>query len=191
MEELDISRETIDRLKEYQDLLLKWNKSFNLIGTKEKENIWFRHIVDSAQLLNFIKTKNIELLDVGSGAGLPGIVLSICGIKKVFLVESNAKKCSFLLQASRISSNKIEIINDRAENLSMECDILTCRAFASVTRIFEATEGIAVREKYLLLKGKNYFSELKNAGQTAIIHDSITCETGKILEIHGTNIRRN
>src|SRR5690606_9447814 len=125
------SRETLQRLKEYQALLLKWNKAINLISKSTEENCWERHILDSLQLLNYIQDKDIHLVDIGSGAGLPGIVLSIAGVRRVTIVESDQRKCSFLLQASKLSSNKIEIVNDRIENLKgLSCDILTARAFA-------------------------------------------------------------
>lgn len=186
MENLIVSRE---KLEEYVRLLLKWNKACNLISPKDEPDIWSRHILDSLRLMDFIKDLDCEVLDIGSGGGLPGIVLSLCGVKKVVLVESNSKKCSFLLQAAQISSNKIEVVNDRVENLRMECDFLTCRALAPLYKILGLTKNIAVRKKYLLLKGENLFEEIKKAQKEIKFHYNI--RQGRILEIDGKNICRS
>lgn len=184
---LNISRETIESLKSYQELVFKWNKTINLISNKSLEGFWERHIVDSLQLLKFIDNRDISLIDVGSGAGLPGIVLSIAGVKNVTLVESDVRKSAFLLQAAGISSNKVNIINDRIENVSSSCDILTCRAWTNIDNIFNLTNNIRVDDKYLLLKGERYGSELELAKQNwkfdYIEANSITSATGKIIEI--------
>jgi len=182
-----VSREEHKRLLEYNNLLLKWNKAMNLISFKTVNDILYRHILDSLQLLKFISDKNISLVDVGSGAGFPAIVLSICGISEVTLIESDSRKAAFLLQASDLSSGVIRIENNRVENLSLECDILTARAFSSLDSIFDYTKKIKVRDKYLLHKGKTYKSELQDARKRWLfdvkIHDSITSRGGKILEI--------
>ncbi len=187
-----VSRENQVQLREYSDLLMKWNKKINLVSSNSLKDIEQRHILDSIQLLNYIKEKNISVLDLGSGAGLPGIVLSICGIKKVVLVESNERKAAFLLQASKISFESIEIKNSRAETLSaLSCDIVTSRAFADLSSIFNYCRNIEVKEKFLLLKGKKYEEEIAEARKHWLfkvkIHDSITSKEGKILEI--TNVK--
>jgi len=183
---LSISRETIERLKKFEELILKWNQKINLVSSNS-DQLWQRHIIDSIQLLEFIESKNIDLLDVGSGAGFPGVVLSIAGVKKVTLVESDSKKAAFLLQAASLSSNKIFIINDRIENVSLQCDILTSRAWANINNIFKFSKKIIVRDKYLLLKGKNYVSELEKAKNEwefeYNIENSITSLESKIIEI--------
>ncbi|MDC0865245.1 16S rRNA (guanine(527)-N(7))-methyltransferase RsmG, partial [Rickettsiaceae bacterium] len=132
-----VSREEHKRLLEYSNLLLKWNKAMNLISFKTVNDILYRHILDSLQLLKFISDKNISLVDVGSGAGFPAIVLSICGISEVTLIESDSRKVAFLLQASDLSPGVIRIENNRVENLSLECDILTARAFSNLDSIFD------------------------------------------------------
>lgn len=183
-----VSCEIYERLVEYQKLLLKWNKSINLISPSTSDEIFERHILDSLQLLNFIKNKNVSIIDLGSGAGLPGIILSIAGVKKVTLIESDARKAAFLLQASRLSDEKTEIINDRIENISgLKCDIITSRAFASLEKIFAFAKNIALKDKYLLHKGATYEQEIADAEKHWLfkskVHDSITSNYGKILEI--------
>lgn len=182
-----VSREVITRLKKYQQLVFHWNNKFNLISASSTEKFWLRHIIDSLQLLKFIAGQNISLIDVGSGAGLPGVVLSIAGIKKVTLIESQTKKAAFLLQAAQLSDHKITIINQRAEAQILSCDILTARALGDLNTIFAQTKNIIVSTKYLLPKGHNYQLELtataKNWRFDYIIHDSLTRTDSKILEI--------
>ena len=187
-----VSREKQDKLQQYIDLLIKWNKKINLVSPLSIKDVEHRHVLDSIQLLKYIAKKDISVLDLGSGAGLPGIILSICGIKRVMLVESDKRKAAFLLQASKISSESIEIKNSRVENLSaVSCDIVTARAFADLSSIFDYCKGIEVKEKFLLPKGKSYAEEIVQARKHWLfkvnIHDSITSVDGKILEI--TNVK--
>ncbi len=182
-----IPREIIEKLKEYQELVLKWNNTINLVSHNSVRDFWLRHVIDSLQLLQYIDNKDICLIDVGAGAGFPGIVLSIAGIKSVTLIESDIRKCVFLEKASNISDNNIKVINQRTEKTEFDCNILVCRAFAPLSMIFSYTENIVVKEKFLLLKGKNYYAELeaakKNWSFDYSVHKSMTSEEGKILEI--------
>ena len=102
-----VSREALKRIVEFERLLLKWNKTINLVSKTTEDKFWQRHILDSLQLLKYIKGKDIHVIDVGCGAGLPGIVLSIAGIKNVSLVETDSRKVAFLYQAAKISNNNV------------------------------------------------------------------------------------
>lgn len=182
-----VSREAFEKIIEFEKLLLKWNKTINLISAKTSRDIMNRHILDSLQLLPLID-KNSKIIDLGSGAGFPAIILSIAGIKDITLIESDSRKTAFLLQASKLSTNNIEIINDRIENIdNLQCDIITSRAFAELYSIFEFSSKIKVRNKFLLHKGAGYKNEILKAQKhwlfNKTVHDSITSETGKILEI--------
>lgn len=183
----NISRETIDALEKYQSLTLKWNKTINLVSCNTEHEFWVRHILDSLQLMKYINDQNIHLIDVGSGGGFPGIVLSIAGIKNVTLVESDIRKSIFLLQASKISSNKVKVLNQRIEGVKLDCDILTSRAFAQLEKIFVYTKHINVRNKYLLFKGEQYQKEIeitkKRWSFCHSVYDSETSNNSKILEI--------
>lgn len=183
-----VSREEYSRLMEYKDLLLKWNNTINLISPQTIHEVLERHIVDSLQLLSFIEDKDVSIIDLGSGGGLPGIILSIAGIRKVTLIESDSRKAAFLLQAAKLSNGDVEVINDRLENIvDLECDIVTSRAFADLNKMFDLSQNIAVRDKYLLHKGKKYKEEIREAKKHWLfgskVHDSITSDSGKILEI--------
>lgn len=192
---LNVSREEIDILKNYQKLVLKWNDKINLIAVGTAKKFWLRHIIDCLQLLSFIKDKNIHVVDIGSGAGLPGVILSICGVELVTLIESDIRKSAFLLQAASLSSNKINIHTIRVEDIKIDCDILTARAFADLSTIFDLTKNITVKNKYLLLKGKNYQREVLKAKEKWSFdykkYNSITSEQSKILEICNLDDKNN
>lgn len=182
-----VSREAFEQIVEFEKLLLKWNKTINLISAKTSEDIMNRHILDSLQLLPLIDL-DAKIIDLGSGAGFPAIILSIAGIENITLIESDSRKTAFLVQASKLSNNNIRVINDRIENIdNLECDIVTSRAFAELNSIFEYSSKIKIRNKFLLHKGAGYKNEILKAQKhwlfNKTVHDSITSETGKILEI--------
>ena len=91
-----VSRETLDKLSLYVDLLIKWQGQINLVGQSSLGGVWGRHMLDSAQIFTYIINQNKSLLDLGSGAGFPGLVLSIMGVSNIVLIESSQKKCAFL-----------------------------------------------------------------------------------------------
>ncbi len=187
IDNLNVSR---GGLIEYQSLLLKWNKSINMISKNSEYDLWERHILDSLQLIKYIKLDE-RVVDIGSGAGLPGVILSIGGVKDVTLVESDSRKAVFLRQASKLSLNKINIIEERLDNnFESDYDILTCRGFGSINNILQLTSNLKL-SKMLLLKGKNCDKEVIEASKhwlfNVLLHDSITGD-GKIVEI--SNIKR-
>ena len=110
----DVSRETLARLEVYVALLRKWQKALNLIGRGTTGDIWQRHVADSAQLLRHAPPEG-DWLDLGSGAGLPGLVVAICGNRPVTMVESDGRKCTFLREAARATDARVEICNSRIE----------------------------------------------------------------------------
>jgi 16S rRNA (guanine527-N7)-methyltransferase len=159
----NVPHETWQKFLEYESLLLKWNKNINLISKNSIPDLWNRHILDSAQLINFIDNKSMLLLDVGSGAGLPGIILSILGMQKVILVDSDQRKCSFLSEVKRILGLDIEVINDRVESIeNVKVDIITARGFASLNEIFKSVQNIHYK-RMLVLKGESTKNEIIKA----------------------------
>lgn len=187
---LDVSRETEQILENYVSLLLKWNKKINLISPKTENEIWSRHILDSAQLVKYIPSDAKNILDFGSGAGLPGIVLAILTRAKVLLVESDIKKCAFLQEAANLLPNKnIVIINDRIENIDViESDIITARALASLSDLFSLTDNFIYKTKIcLFLKGENIVEEIKDVENNYQfdykLYNSLTNPKSFIIEI--------
>ncbi len=181
-----VSRETFLRLSLYVKLLLKWNDKINFIGKSTEDIIWDRHIKDSLQLMKFIKKQEI-IMDFGTGAGFPGMVISIAGENKVILVEKNSKKCAFLRQV-KLATNSCAIIKNCTieETKDNNVDTITCRAFASLVKIFEISAGY--KAKLLLLRGANYKNEIEEALANnwrfnLQVHPSETCEESAILII--------
>ena len=195
IEKCKVSRETVDRLKTYQQLVLEWNHRFNLISKQSETVIWERHILDSLQLCEYIKAQDKILLDLGAGAGFPGIVIAIAA-KQLFpkltvhLVESIAKKVSFLNMVKDTLELNAVIHHDRIENIKLKnVDIITSRALASLPKLLEYSISFCNKNtKMLFLKGEKWESEVKEALQlrnfefTAM--SSQTDEKGKILYIN-------
>jgi len=186
----DVSRETFESLEEYVSLLCKWNQSMNLIGKATEREIWQRHIIDSLQLIPLFPKEYKTITDIGSGGGLPGIVLAISTKKVTHLIESNQKKAIFLNQASSLCQKNIHIHNNRVESLSpWESDILTARAFAPLEKIFEWSGDFIKKSKIcLFLKGQNVVEEITEASRCwdfeYEIIQSQTSNNGKILRVH-------
>jgi len=186
--------ETLSKLQTYQSLLLKWQKSVNLVSNNTLEDSWNRHFVDSAQLAKLVSKTNPKLVDIGSGGGFPGMVLAIMLEGEVHLIESDQKKCIFLSEVSRETKTKVIIHNDRIETSSISSiDYITSRACANVSQLLEWTEKLVSHEtKCLFLKGKNYYIEIDDAKKDwhfdITLHPSVTDKESAILEI--CNIRR-
>ena len=191
-----VSRETYDRLCLFQKILIKWQKSINLISKNTIENTWERHFLDSAQLYKFVRDIEGNIIDFGSGAGFPGMVLAIMGKKNIHLVESDYKKCVFLKEIAMLTETDITIHNCRIEELNfINVDLVTCRALASLKNLIHYVEvfinkSFGERQQYpklLFLKGKSYFSEIIELNKIKKIsfeeYPSITDKDGRILYI--------
>jgi len=172
---INFSEAQLSLVKEYLNLVYKHNKKFNLIGTKDKEGILVRHILDSISILKYKKylfynTDNVEkVLDVGTGAGLPGVILSIFLRDKLFyLLDKTLKKINFLnLLVKELKLENIMIIRGRAEELAKEklyrenFDIVLTRAVASFNILSELIIPFCrINGKIIFYKSKNIFNEL-------------------------------
>lgn len=159
-----VSRETSDKLMHYVMLLTKWQKSINLVSHKTIGEVWQRHILDSAQLVNYLPKEPIRILDLGSGAGLPAVILAILTDHEIELVESDTRKCAFLQTALRETGSRAVIHNERLETLEpRHADIITARAFAPLDRMLSWTEKQHQDgQVFWLLKGRGVNEELTN-----------------------------
>lgn len=171
----------------YAALLVKWNQAINLVAKTTIDDLFVRHIEDSAQLYTLLDPEDV-VVDLGSGAGLPGVILSYMGVREVYLVESDKRKAAFLHEASRISPNKVTIINDRIENVThLQPTVITARALAPLTKLLEFAVNIGFTKKCLFLKGKNYQSEIDEAqikyNFKYNVYNSTTENNSCILEI--------
>ncbi|MDE0808578.1 MAG: 16S rRNA (guanine(527)-N(7))-methyltransferase RsmG [Alphaproteobacteria bacterium] len=162
---LSVSRETLDRLIIYSILLAKWQRAINLVSPKSLRDCWRRHFLDSGQLQSLIPSNSNSLLDIGSGAGFPGMVLAILGVRNVVLVESDHRKCMFLREVSRETSTAVTIINDRIEKVSPEqYDVVTSRACASLDVLLNyARPYVGEASVCLFPKGRTVDEELTTA----------------------------
>jgi 16S rRNA (guanine527-N7)-methyltransferase len=189
---MKVSRETIlCKLEIYKNLLKSWNKKINLTSKNIDLNL---HIKDCLQLAAMIDSDE-SVIDIASGNGMPGLILAISGIKDVTLVESNYKKAVFLLHASSVLGNKVNVVNKRAEDISGQCEVLTSKAFSSMQKLLSCTVGIKVNSRYLLQRGGYRIEEdmliSRNRKLSFFLHQSIAFQNCKILELRNANNCRN
>lgn len=162
IDRLNVSRETMDRLAAYVALVEKWQKRVNLVSASTLPDIWIRHIWDSAQLVPLIPAETGRILDVGSGAGFPGLVLAaFCGAE-CHLVESDQKKAVFLQTVIRETGIPAIVHNCRIESLpSVAPDIITARALAPLDRLLDLLAAqMQPGTRCLFLKGAQAEAEL-------------------------------
>lgn len=157
-------------LEEYVRLLEKWNKSINLVAKSTLEAVWERHIADSAQLFSEVPSTTKSLADLGSGGGLPGMVLAIIANEampdmSVTLVESDARKCAFLTTAATKLGLGVKVKNERIEQLDpLGADVITARALTSLDRLLEFAQRHGKEAgQCLFLKGQDHRKEIVDA----------------------------
>tara|TARA_B100000029_G_scaffold92593_1_gene82523 strand:- start:967 stop:1602 length:636 start_codon:yes stop_codon:yes gene_type:complete len=140
---VQVSRETISSLKKYEDLLIKYNSGLNLVGKSTINEIWSRHFLDSAQVIDLIDKNINSCIDIGSGAGFPGLVLALLLKHKKSqvnfkILEKSPKKCNFLKLVSSELGLDTEIICQDIKNIKkINCDFAIARAFKPLPEIFE------------------------------------------------------
>ncbi|CAN5493078.1 16S rRNA (guanine(527)-N(7))-methyltransferase RsmG [soil metagenome] len=189
----DVSRESYERLKVYVDLLRMWQGRINLIGPATVSDIWERHVADSLQLLPLLAPETKVLVDLGSGAGLPGLVVAIAGSLDVHLFESNLKKGAFLREAIRQTGASATIHTMRIEaagNLAaaIHADAVTARALAPLPRLLSLAEPFLGNGAIgYFHKGQDVDAELTAARKSWRIradrHPSLTDSRGSILVV--------
>ena len=167
---LNVSRETFLRLKEYEKLLFKWNAKINLVSKSTLDNFWNRHVLDSAQFLSSVSEKAGKWVDLGSGGGLPGLVVAILSdesepVNKLFLVEADVRKAVFLKTVCRELGLKVEVYNNRIEELPpMSANIVSARALAPLkTLCLYAKNHLEKDGVAVFAKGENWKAELVEA----------------------------
>lgn len=160
--QIDVSRETMDRLAAYVALVEKWQQRVNLVSASTLPDIWMRHIWDSAQLAPLVPASTGRILDVGSGAGFPGLVLAALCDAELHLVESDQKKAVFLQTVIRETGIRAIVHNRRIESLPpIGAGIVTARALASLDRLLDFLEAQLVPgTRCLFLKGARVEAEL-------------------------------
>jgi len=160
-----VSRETMERLHIYADVLADWNSRMNLVARSTLEDVWHRHMLDSAQLFPLIQKDTKVLVDLGSGAGFPGLVLAIMGIPEVHLIESTGKKVSFLQTVAEQTAVSIKIHNNRIETVKpFIADVITARALAPLDKLLGYARPFSGPDtQHIYLKGQHVGDELTEA----------------------------
>ena len=196
LQRLGVSRETLDRFALHLRLLTKWQPTINLVGPATLADAWHRHVLDSVQLFPLLPPESRVLVDLGSGAGFPGMTLALMGIESVHLIESDARKAAFLREVARETSAPVTVHAKRVDAVrALVADTVTARALAPLTDLvsmslpFMAPTGVC-----LFPKGRTAEDELTAAGQSWRMQverfNSVTDRSATILrlsEISATN----
>jgi len=197
IKKFNVSRETIEKLNKYKDFLISSNKLLNLIGKTTENHIFSRHFTDSAQIYDLIEDKS-EIIDLGSGAGFPGVILKILmDYNKIdgniTLIEKSPKKCKFLQDLTDKLDLTVKIVNLKTENFKLnKISTIVSRAFKSTVDTMDILlKNNDKIESIILLKGKTYQQELDDAKKKYTFDvekfRSITSDESFILKI--TNIK--
>ena len=188
--DLGFSDSSIEKIKKFNNHLLEYNKSYNLISKSTENNIWYRHILDSAQIIKYIDFSKINnLADFGSGAGFPGLIIALHAENPAFhvkLYEKSPVKRDFL----RDVKNNLNLKNISIENNVYEkevlADVIVCRAFKKLDEIIDISREIVKKpHKLIILKGKNAQTEINNVSldpnYSYKLEKSITDDDSKII----------
>lgn len=188
------------KLQQFVAILEEWNSKMNLVSKNSFTEVWSRHILDSAQLINYIPATTKHLVDIGSGAGFPGIVLAILlqernPAAKVTLIESITKKTVYLNDVcEKLALQNVEIVNNRVENTVFKAvDVITARAVASLDILCGYAKHIGQPQtKMLFLKGQKWGEEDELAGQhwnyDLTVYPNKQCLDAVVLEL--TSLRK-
>ena len=194
-----VSRETITSLKKYENLLIKANKNLNLIGNSTINIIWERHFLDSAQVIDFIDKNDKSMLDLGSGAGFPGLVIAILAKDrkiplKIKLLEKSPKKIKFLKEIIKELNLNVETINQNIlkDNIKLMEDVFIARAFKPLEVILKLIHNNAHNwKKIFIFLGKTGRQELLRASKNWNIEYkervSVTSSDSLVMEIRKLN----
>jgi len=166
----DVSRETLHRLDAYVALLAKWNKAINLIGRSTLPDVWARHLTDSAQVFALLPNGAKTWADLGSGGGLPGLVVAIMAHEphpdlQVTCVESDQRKATFLRSAVRELGLNTSVVAKRIEAIpDIGADVISARALAPLTNLLSLTHRhLGTEGRAIFLKGSSYLQEIEEA----------------------------
>jgi len=191
-----VSRETITSLKKYEEYLIKSNKTLNLIGKSTVNQIWIRHFLDSSQVIDFIGKNEKNLIDLGSGAGFPGLITAILAKDRniplnVKLIEKSPRKASFLKEIIKRLNLKVQVLhlNVLENSTRLEADLIIARAFKPLKIIFQILDQNTENwKKVLLFLGKTGQDELLQASKSWDIkykqRMSVTSSDSVVIEIN-------
>ena len=184
-----VSRETLEKLTAYVELLSQWNRRINLVSANTMGDVWRRHILDCAQLAKHLPRQARVVVDLGAGAGLPGLVLAAMGVPEMHLIESDLRKSAFLREAARIMAVPVALHPERIEKVAgFPADAVVARACASVIQLIDFSgKFLSSATACLFLKGENAGAELTAAqaswAMTAQSIPSLSDPSGVIVKL--------
>lgn len=201
-----VSNQVYEKLKFYVDLIIQWNKAINLVSPSTLPQIWERHILDSAQLYPIIfeqskilyprsDKSSTKIIDLGSGGGLPGLVLAIMGADHVTMIESDQRKCVFLREVSReIGLTNVTVINERIEKVhGITAPIVTARALASLLELTSWAKPFVEENGIMVFpKGQDWQDEIAGLNEhfdedfvgKIDSFQSVTDTSAKVIVVH-------
>ena len=185
----NLNKRQIELTENYLHKLKKSNQIHNLVGPSTIDVAWDRHINDSLQLSEFISKKNSSIVDLGTGAGLPGVILYIFGYTNILLIDSKMKKINFIKEFTYEQNIEIKTICTRVEKIkNQKFDFVVCRAFSPLTKLLDYSLFFTKKNTSLLfLKGRNVKNEINEAKKNFIfkyiLHESKSIGGGFVLQI--------
>ncbi|MBY0281947.1 MAG: 16S rRNA (guanine(527)-N(7))-methyltransferase RsmG [Alphaproteobacteria bacterium] len=164
----------------------QWNKTISLVQERTLDDFFIRHIIDSLQIANLLPAANLKIVDIGTGAGFPGMALAMCGYNNISLVESNRKKCIFLNEVCLKAKTSVEIFNERAENINGKYDFILSRACSSLTNLLSLMNNVSRETSTgIFHKGSTFLIEIEEARLKwdfdYELKNSITDKSSKII----------
>ncbi len=167
LESVTVSRETIEKLEIYAELLKKWQKTINLVSSSSLPNLWQRHFLDSAQLVKYLPKGAKKLLDMGSGAGFPVLVVAILNPNlklEIHAIESDTRKVAFMREVVRNCRLNVNIHNCRIEQTApFPAEVITARALAPLRDLLTYVKPFITNDSVcLFLKGQNVEAEIED-----------------------------
>jgi len=205
-EAFSVSRETVDKLETYASLLRRWQKAINLVAPATVGDVWHRHFADSAQLLSLAPDTPSGWVDLGSGAGFPGLVVAIMlseskpGRTRVSLIESDQRKCAFLREVARQTGTLVEILSTRIENTATHVtlervEVVSARALSPLSSLLGlAAPFLAPHSVGLFPKGRDVEREIAAARAVWAFEcelvASLTDSAGRIAVIRHLEAKR-
>jgi 16S rRNA (guanine527-N7)-methyltransferase len=189
-----VSRETFDKLEAYAAMLREENERQNLVSASTLEQLWERHILDSAQLVRFEPHHGASWADIGSGAGLPGIVIACLVEGPVTLIEPRRLRAGFLHKVAESLTLDASIVSSKAERVAGRYDVITARAVASLGALLRISQHLSTgKTVWALPKGRSAQSELveaQRAWQGAFhVEQSVTDPDSHIVVATGVRAR--
>ena len=189
IKKFDLSDEQVKKIDLFINEIKNYNSHTNIVGKSTLQNPWNRHVLDSLQLLKFIKKKNTSILDLGAGAGIPGIFLAIANQNNISLIDSSSKKIKFMRNVANVLNLNVKIYHNRIEKIkNLKFKYLISRALANLNKLFFYSQNLIKNDTVLIfLKGRTANDEINEAKLSWVFkyktYDSLSDKYGKILMI--------